>query len=259
MINRVCNIFFSPTGTTRNITREVCNAFNLPVEEYDLTKPDKRNQIQNLSFNSNDIVIVGIPVYAGRIPVFFKKYLSKFKAENTPTVYIAVYGNRDYDDALLELKNTMQKLGFNGIAAGAFIGEHSFTNEVATNRPDSEDLAKARNFGVEINKNLKKLLNKDLEVKGNFPYREIVPSQAIIPETNASCNSCGLCAELCPMAAIDFNNFNDVNPDLCIKCHSCVKNCPQDAKEFNSEYIKQIQKKLIDNFSINRKEPELFL
>lgn len=61
-----------------------------------------------------------------------------------------VYGNRDYEDALLELRDTVASLGFTPLSAGAFIGEHSYSTAempVAAGRPDATDLQTARTFG----------------------------------------------------------------------------------------------------------------
>ena len=61
---------------------------------------------------------------------------------NTPAVAVCVYGNRDYDDALLEIKDTLNGNGFRTFAAGAFIGRHCIFPKVAEGRPDASDLEK---------------------------------------------------------------------------------------------------------------------
>src|SRR5690606_23151552 len=106
---------------------------------------------KNFNFSEDDLVIIGVPVYAGRVPEFLSKYfLSKIRRNNTYAVFIVVYGNRAYDDALLELKNIFESNGFIGIAGGAFIGEHSYTEKLATGRPDGNDLNTAYKFGVDV-------------------------------------------------------------------------------------------------------------
>ena len=44
-------------------------------------------------------------------------------ASQTPAVLVVVYGNRAYDDALLELSDIATGAGFVPLAAGAFVGE----------------------------------------------------------------------------------------------------------------------------------------
>ncbi len=262
MIKKISTLFFSPTGTTSKITKQISKAFNLPKSHFNLSLKKLRTKHQNLSFNSDELVIIGVPVYAGRIPAFLEEYFSKIMGNNTPAIFIVVYGNRDYDDALLELKELFEKRGFIGIAAGAFIGEHSYTSRVATNRPDIDDLAKAFIFGKNIKKRLGLISEMDassLKVKGNYPYKERIAVPLISPETTEACKSCGICAEVCPTEAISFTDFNTIKAEDCIRCHSCVKNCPEEAKIFTHDMIRNITQKLITNFSLPKKEVELFM
>ncbi len=252
-------IYFSPTGTTATITNEIANGLGGEKTEYNITLPQKREEHKNLVFNENELVIIGIPVYAGRIPAFLEDYLSSYKGNNTPVVLTVVYGNRDYDDALLELKTIMEAGGFKSIAAGAFIGEHSFTNKLGHKRPDFNDKEVAFSFGSEIRSILdgqgKQLAS--LTVKGNYPYKERKPKTPMTPVTGDSCNDCGICVENCPTGALE--SAKVIDAEKCILCCSCIKKCPENAKSFTHEGFKTIQKMLIDNFATPRKEPELFI
>lgn len=262
MIKNTNTLFFSPTGTTSKIAKRIAEAIGSPTKHYDLSQKKLRIKHEGLSFNSDDLVIIGVPVYSGRIPAFLEEYFAKFKGNNTPAIFIVVYGNRDYDDALLELKELFEKRGFNGIAAGAFIGEHSYSSKVASHRPDADDLSKAYYFGKDIKQKLEIFTKADhpqLKVKGNHPYKERVAVPLMSPETTDACKSCGICAELCPTEAISFVDFKTIKAEDCIRCHSCVKNCPEEAKIFTHDLILNITQKLISNFSSVRKEVDLFL
>ena len=255
-------VYFSPTESTAKITKQISAGLGWHTKEYNITLPQKRTEYRSLAFSNNDLVIVGVPVYGGRIPEFLEDYLSGFKGDNTLVIFSVVYGNRDYEDALLELKNIFETSGFKSIAAGAFIGEHSYTEKVATDRPDVKDLDRAFQFGQEI----KLLLNSpaalkehQLIVKGNFPYKERKQASPMVPQTNERCIDCGICAENCPMDAIDSKNTRVVNAEKCIHCCSCVKKCPENAKAFNHEAFFEITQRLIRNCVIERKEPELFI
>ncbi len=253
-------VYFSATDGTKKVVKGIADGISSSYNEYNLTLPMGRQE--ELVFDSNDVVIVGVPVYAGRVPVFLMEYLSKFKGSNTPAIFVTVYGNRNYDDALLELKNEMEKNGFVGVAASAFIGEHSNTKQVGTNRPDADDLEKAKKFGCEIKNKLEGILDisqlPELETKGNYPYKDINPAPPITPDTNNECVNCGVCAKNCPVSAINFDDYKDVSTK-CIRCSSCIKRCPVNAKAINHEVFSKITNTLIENFSNVRNEPECFI
>lgn len=254
-------LYFSATGNTIKIVKKVAEGIGGTVKEYNITLPVNRQE--ELVFDNNDLVIIGVPVYAGRVPRFLTDYFSKVKGNNTKAVFIVVYGNRDYEDSLLELKDTFEKNGFIGIAGGAFIAEHSYTSKVATGRPDINDLGTAYKFGVKIKEKLEavneNILTSKLVVKGNFPYKEKTPIQMTAPDTADSCLKCGICAKHCPMGAIDFNNFENIDNLKCIKCCSCIKKCPSNSKSINNETFYKFTQQLIGNLSAVRHEPELFL
>ncbi len=256
-MKKIYTVYFSPTGTTQKIVTSIGNGLGEIYREYNITLEKNRRDL--IEFNDNDIVIFGVPVYSGRVPDLILEYFNKIKGYNTKAVFVVVYGNRDYDDALLELKDIFESKGFETIASAAFIGEHSYTQQVAENRPDEEDIKTALNFGTLIKD---KIMSNDinpLKIKGNYPYREKKTGDQIIPETKNSCIKCGICAENCPTAAIDFNDYYSINKEKCIRCCSCIKKCPVNAKIFNDDRIDKMKKYLIDNFGEERKEPVIFI
>src|SRR6056297_3543569 len=123
----------------------MCSKLGSINKEYDITL--EKNRKNSIKFNEGDLVIFGVPVYSGRVPDLLLEYFNKIKGNNTKAVFVVVYGNRDYDDALLELKDIFENNGFENIASAAFIGEHSYTKKVAKNRPDEKDIKTALNFG----------------------------------------------------------------------------------------------------------------
>lgn len=254
-------IYFSATDNTSQIVKALASRIGGQIYEYNFTL--SANRETNMTFTSDDIVIVGVPVYGGRVPAFLIDSFNKIKGNNTFAIFIIVYGNRAYEDSLLELKNTFEENGFIGIAAAAFIGEHSNTRKVGAGRPDHADLLIANEFGDAIKEKLNSIKStrevSQLAVKGNFPYKERTAAPLMTPVTYDTCTNCGICAKHCPMGAIDFNNFKDVDREKCIRCSSCVKRCPVNAKEFSHEAFKKITQMLIDNYSQIRQEPDLFI
>ncbi len=254
-------LYFSATGTTAKIVKQVANGLGGELKEYNITLPIEREK--NIEFTSDDMVIVGVPVYAGRVPAFLTEYFKKVKGHNTPVILIVLYGNRAYDDALIELKEAFEQNGFIAIAGASFIGEHSYTRRVATGRPDEKDLELAKQFGVKIRKSVEAIQNINqmakLVVKGESPYKERKSLPPMAPETDEKCIRCGICAKNCPSAAIDFDDFKEIDVTKCILCFSCVKKCPVEAKSVTNQVFLNFTQGLIDRLAEDRQEPEIFM
>src|SRR5512143_2578043 len=102
-IIKVSAVYFSPTGTTRRTVHAIAEGTGMPFSPEDLTLPERRRNFSR-SFAADELVIVGLPVYAGRLPRNLEDFFEGLHGNSTPAVAVVVYGNRDYNDALLELK-----------------------------------------------------------------------------------------------------------------------------------------------------------
>ena len=121
---------FSPTGGTKKVADAIAAGFGTPVVEMDLTKADA-----SVTLGEKDALMAVLPVYAGRVPQISLKRLSVLKANGQKAVAVVVYGNREFDDALLETKNALETNGFQVIAAAAFIAEHSIVRPLPPDAP----------------------------------------------------------------------------------------------------------------------------
>jgi len=266
-LKKVYAIYFSPTGTTEKAVMACAEGTGLPYEKIDLTLLKDRQSFHR-SFKKNELVMVGLPVYGGRLPGNLDDFFSGGKGNDTPAVALVIYGNRDYDDALIELKIRLEGRGFHVIAGAAFIGQHTFGKNIAKGRPDTRDLEIAKDFGKKTLNAIEKATPGKLMVKGNYPYiaRGFNPAARgpLLANVNIitmeSCTHCGLCAENCPWGAIDLNDFEVINSSKCFLCSRCIKNCPVSAKKTKSDektlaFMQEFEKR----FSVIHKEPELFL
>lgn len=265
-------MYFSPTGTTKKvvvgITKKISENIGRErtINYIDFTLPGVR--INPVSFSEQDIVIIGVPVYAGRVPNVLLNYLNSIKDNNALAIPVVVYGNRNYDDALIELKDILESNGFKVIAAGAFIGEHSFSTTLAKNRPDEKDMTVADDFANQIHRKITTQAEfQTLVVEGNQPYRKHympknkegspVDIRKVAPKTNINCNDCKLCVNVCPMGSIDGEDVSKFN-GICIKCGACIKKCPTQAKYYDNEDYLRHKQELEIEFAF-RREPELFI
>ena len=260
MINCVSLVYFSATKTTQKNLKAIAEGTGLPVKEYDFTLPQKRSA--DLSFGPDDLVLVGSPVYGGLMPLLVRGYLEQHvSGQNTPCVVVAVYGNRAYDDCLVEMEDLMTEKGFIVVAGAGCLGEHSHSSQVATGRPDESDLAKAKDFGRQLSEKLQKgvsALPKGT-LPGNRPYREHLVLKPTGPENVNGCTHCGLCARNCPVGAIDAEDPGKVDTSKCLSCLACVRLCPIHSKQFTSEAFQKSVKWGIATFQNPRKEPEFYL
>ncbi|HEX9022231.1 MAG TPA: 4Fe-4S binding protein [Geobacteraceae bacterium] len=205
-------------------------------------------------------------MYAGRLPAAMLSRFRRLQGNGVPAVIVVVYGNRAHEDALLELRDLALEAGFRPIAAGAFVGEHSFSTDavpIAAGRPDGEDMAKARSFGEMIRGEMASVRNGEktepLRVPGNFPYKELRMLSDIAPALHgALCTGCRNCLPVCPTSALHADNPAMTDKGLCIKCCACVKACPAGARTMDDARIRQIAEQLSTNCR-NRKEPETYL
>ena len=257
-------IYFSPTGTSRMILEAVAQGLGKEVSKViDITDPETRKK--ELPELENALVLMGAPVYAGRIPAEAAEYLKRLRTRNCVAVPVVLYGNRDYDDALLELKDIAEEIGSIPVAGGVFIGEHSFCSkdfEIAPGRPDDQDLEKARSFGGQIAKILQEAEGLQglsvVEVPGNFPYKELTsPGRFQFINVTDECDDCGVCVTVCPKDAIDESNGYATRDEDCIHCCACIKECPKDARVMTDNPMKNIAEWLSKNCT-ERKEPETF-
>ena len=241
---------FSPTGGTKKVADAIAAGFNIPVLEMDLTRADS-----TVTLDEKDALMAVLPVYAGRVPQISLDRLAALRGNGQQAVAVVVYGNREYDDALLETKNALEANGFQVIAAAAFIAEHSIVRSIAAGRPDAEDEKLARQFAADVMAKLED--PTPVNVPGSHPYRELKPS-SFHPAADETCVKCGICAEQCPVGAIPLENPSETLGDACINCMRCVQVCPMSSRTLPAPFVAGATQ-MLNEKAAGYKKPVVFL
>lgn len=292
-IRGVTAMYFSGTGKTKIMTMNAASLLamklGVPFAAIDFSLPDMREK--TYEFGRDEVLVIGVPVYAGRVPNLLLPFLNNnikgvgiidgtcMESGNvhmlgTPCIPIVTFGNRSYDNALIELCNIMTDCGFSAVAAGAFCAQHSFSKTLGAGRPDGEDFFKGDELALVAAERLMKLGYRELTtlekmqaasgiefdedtvpcsvdesieipvpVKGDPTAGYYQPRdrngnpidiRKVKPKTSDACTNCKLCAKICPMGAIDFDDVSKIT-GICIKCCACETRCPVSAKYFDDE------------------------
>ena len=252
----VVQIVFSPTGGTQKVADIIASELGGSFKRVDLSDPGM--DFDQVSLDKGDLAVIAVPSFGGRVPALAVERLEKIHGNQAMCAIVCVYGNRAYEDTLLELGDAAGKSGFRVIAAVAAVAEHSIAHQYAAGRPDEADSRQLRDFAGKI---LEKVKGGDgasaPQLPGNRPYKKSGGS-GFVPAADQRCNGCGLCAEKCPAQAISRENPRETDGEKCISCMRCVSICPQSAREMDSARTAAVAQALAKVCS-DRKDNQLFI
>ncbi len=247
------NIYFSPTGGTKKVADALAN--NL-FDEY--LNVDLCRSIGAASLGAEDVCVVAVPSYGGRVPAIAVERLRQISANGAKAVLVCVYGNREWEDTLTELQDTLESCGFVCVAAVAAVAEHSIFRQFAAGRPDGEDLAQLADFAKKIRQRLESGQYGPLGLAGSHHTYKEFGGTALKPAVTGRCLGCGICAKECPAGAIDFEDPRITHKEKCISCMRCMQVCPKKARTLDDEMMEAMGGKMASVLS-GHKENYLFI
>ena len=252
---KLYDIVFSPTGGTKKVDDYLTGALEGDVTTVDLT--ESKQDFDAVSLTKENVAVISVPSYGGRVPAVAAGRLVMVHGNGARAVLVCVYGNRAYEDTLVELEDASKRAGFQVVGAVAAIAEHSIARQFAAGRPDALDAAQLSDFVKQIQHKLSGADNSEPAIPGNRPYKKS-GGVGMVPKATKECTNCGICAEKCPVQAIDRENPKKVDEKTCISCMRCVAVCPQDARKLNPVMLSAASL-MLKKVCSERKECELFL
>lgn len=253
MISKTLLLYFSPTGGTRKVGETFCRGISDNMTMVDLCR---QNEVSTIPTDA--LTVIAAPVFSGRIPAIVAECLAKLDGTGRKAVTLVVYGNRAYEDALLELNDITRKCGFEIVASGAFIAQHSMNPDIAAGRPDNKDKKEIAEFAEKVILKLNSDTKNTIKVPGNHPYKVSTPLPAT-PISLSACTLCQQCVSVCPTNAIAIENGTiKTDPEKCILCMACTANCLGNARILPPPLQEKMQQMLGKLKSV-RRENEIFL
>ena len=243
-------IIFSPTGGTEKVTNIISAYWSENVTKIDLS--DAKTDFSKCTIDKDDHVLIAMPSFGGRAPLVAIERLKKINGNGAKCTLVCVYGNRAFEDTLVEMEDAAKGAGFNVVAAISAIAEHSIMPQYATGRPNESDRMQLEKFAKQILEKTDAVKN----IPGDRPYKK-AGGAGLVPEPTRDCVKCGLCVRNCPVEAIDSTSFK-ADSKKCIACMRCVKECSENARKVNGAMVAVVSLALKKACAV-AKENELYL
>ena len=253
-------ILFSPTGGTEKVahilSQEMKTAGFLD-ETVKVDLCDRNFDFKSVDIKAEDFALIAVPSYGGRVPALAAERLALVKGNGARAVLVCVYGNRDFDDTLVELQDIAHFCGFMSVAGVSAVAQHSIAAQYGAGRPDDSDVQVLKEYAGRIIDKVRAAYGSDLQIIGDRPYKKGM-NMHLAPKAGSKCTECGLCADVCPAGAIDKDNIRNTDKQKCISCMRCVAVCPHKARSING-VIKLLLPVALKKVCGERKENQLFI
>lgn len=252
---KLYDLVFSPTGGTQKVAAALTGGLAGEAIKVDLT--DSNADFHAVHLTQEDVAVISVPSYGGRVPAAAVERLTSLNGHGARAILVCVYGNRAYEDTLVELEDAAKQAGFRVIAAVAAVAEHSIARQFAAGRPDAQDAKQLSEFARKIQAKLSAGDSTEPAIPGNRPYKK-AGNVGMVPKPTKECTKCGVCTAECPVQAIDQKDPKKVDKNACISCMRCISVCPHSARKLNPVML-SVASLALKKVCSERKDCKLFL
>ena len=107
---KTVEIIFSPTGGTEKVARILTSRWELDTVTIDLS--DAKADFSQCVIEKEDRVLIAMPSFGGRAPAVAIQRLMQIAGNGAKCTLVCVYGNRAYEDTLVEMEDAAKECGF---------------------------------------------------------------------------------------------------------------------------------------------------
>jgi flavodoxin/NAD-dependent dihydropyrimidine dehydrogenase PreA subunit len=246
----VTMIYFSQTGNTRKVTEAMANAF---CEVGHVARIISLKKATPQDTTACDLIGVGTPCFSSQAPTPIKAFLSTLPHLSNHRAFVFATCGGAPGRVLSDLSGLLQSKGATVIGGFLCHGEvhHPAPCLIGRlpNRPNAEDLARARRFALAVAEHVsaghsdpvaesradtfmptEKFYNMVARLSTTGFLRLILPE----PKPNvARCDQCKWCVHECPVHNITLQQY-PVLGNQCIRCYRCLTGCPK--KAFDADW-----------------------
>jgi flavodoxin/NAD-dependent dihydropyrimidine dehydrogenase PreA subunit len=241
----VTMVCFSQTGNTRKVADAMAEAFReaghnartIPLR--DATPEDAA---------TGDLLGVGTPCLSSQAPTPVKDFLRNLPTLDNRLAFVFATAGGAPGRVLYDLTSLVEDRGAKVV--GGFLARGELHHPAPclagrmANRPDEQDLARARRFAEAVAEHA--AADRPGPVSGSRPdalkprrgFYELVAKlstdgflRLVLPEPKldeTECSQCGWCVEACPVDNIVAEPY-PVLGGQCIRCYRCLTGCPREA------------------------------
>lgn len=242
-------------GGTQKVATALTDALEGKATRVYLT--DSKQNFRTVQLTQEDVVIISVPSYGDRVPAMAVERLTMLNGQGARAVLVCVYGNRAYEETLVELEDAAKQAGFRVIAAVAAVAEHSIARQFAAGRLDAQDAKQLSDFAQQIQAKLSAGDSTKPSIPSNRPYKK-AGGVGMVTKPTKGCTNYGICAAECPVQAIDKENPKKVDEKACISCMRCIFVYPHSARKVNPVMLAAASL-MLKKVCSERKDCELFL